>query len=234
MREVEHPSPHAVVLRLEVPDRVDHWPGQHYVIKLSADDGYTAQRSYSVASDPADPLLEFYVERLDDGEVSGFLADVVEPGDELEIRGPIGGWFVWTAGGPVLGIGGGSGVVPIVSVLRHAQRIGRTDLTRFAVAARTHDELPYADEFAAAGATIALSRRGPARPARRPHHGRRARRGRTARGQHPGVRFGGVHRCRDLDAHRARGRRAPHPHRELRARAPDGSPGRSPAARGVG
>ena len=156
------------MLRLEVPDRVDHWAGQHYVIRLAAEDGYTAQRSYSVASDPADPLLEFYVERLDDGEVSGFLADVVEPGDELEIRGPIGGWFVWTAGGPVLGIGGGSGVVPIVSVLRHAQRIGRADLTRFAVAARTRDELPYADEFARAGAIVALSREDqPGRPAAR-------------------------------------------------------------------
>ncbi|WP_375487145.1 FAD-binding oxidoreductase [uncultured Jatrophihabitans sp.] len=158
VREVAHPSPHGVRLRLEVPDRVDHWPGQHYVIRLTAEDGYTAQRSYSVASDPADPLLEFWVERLDEGEVSGFLADVVEPGDELEIRGPIGGWFVWTATEPMLGVGGGSGVVPIVAMLRHAIRVGQPDLVRLAVASRTLAELPYADEFAAAGALIVLSR----------------------------------------------------------------------------
>ena len=96
VRSVEHPSPRAVVLRLEVPDRIDHLPGQHYVIRLTADDGYVAQRSYSLASPPSDPLLEFYIERLDDGEVSTFLADVVEVGDELDVRGPIGGWFVWT------------------------------------------------------------------------------------------------------------------------------------------
>lgn len=158
VREVHHPSAHGVVLRLEVADRVDHWPGQHYVIRLTADDGYTAQRSYSVASAPGDPLLEFYVERLPDGEVSSFLADVVEPGDDLEIRGPIGGWFVWTAHQPMLGVGGGSGVVPLVAMLRHARDVGRSDLMRLAVAARTWRELPYGTELAAAGATIALSR----------------------------------------------------------------------------
>jgi ferredoxin-NADP reductase len=147
-----------VALRLDVPDRVDHWPGQHYVIRLTAEDGYTAQRSYSVASAPSDPLLEFYIEHLDDGEVSGFLAEVVEPGDELEVRGPIGGWFVWTAHQPMLGIGGGSGVVPLVAMLRHARDVGRTDLMSLAVAGRTWAELPYATEFQDAGATIAISR----------------------------------------------------------------------------
>ena len=117
---------HAVVLRLDVPDRVDHWPGQHYVIRLRAKDGYTAQRSYSVASDPGDALLEFFVERLPDGEVSGFLADGVVVGDELEIRGPIGGWFVWTGDEPMLAVAGGSGVVPIVSMVRHARTQART------------------------------------------------------------------------------------------------------------
>ncbi len=158
VREVAHPTPYGVRLRLEVPDRVEHWPGQHYVIRLTAEDGYVAQRSYSIASDPADPLLEFWVERLADGEVSGFLADVVEPGDELEIRGPIGGWFVWTATEPMLGVAGGSGVVPLVSMLRHAVRLGKPALVRIAVSARTLAELPYADEFAAAGALVVLSR----------------------------------------------------------------------------
>ncbi|WP_375498206.1 FAD-binding oxidoreductase [uncultured Jatrophihabitans sp.] len=158
VREVSHPTRFGVRLRLDVPDRVDHWPGQHYVIRLTAEDGYTAQRSYSIASDPADPLLEFWIERLADGEVSGYLADVVEPGDELEIRGPIGGWFVWTATEPMLGVAGGSGVVPIVSMLRHAVRVGRPELVRLAVSARTLAELPYADEFTAAGALLVLSR----------------------------------------------------------------------------
>lgn len=158
VQDVAHPSPHAVVLRLAVPSRVDHWPGQHYVIRLTAEDGYTAQRSYSVASAPHDPLLEFYIERLDDGEVSSFLADIVEPGDELEIRGPIGGWFVWSGYQPMIGIGGGSGVVPLISMLRHADHIGRPDLISLAVAARTSAELPYGEELRAAGASIALSR----------------------------------------------------------------------------
>jgi ferredoxin-NADP reductase len=168
VREVAHPSPRAVILRMAVPDRVDHWPGQHYVIRLTAEDGYYAQRSYSIASDPGDPLLEFYIERLDDGEVSGFLADEVVVGDELEIRGPIGGWFVWTASEPMLGVGGGSGVVPIVSMLRHAVRVGATELVQLAVSARTLADLPYANELSAAGALIALTREDrPDRPAAR-------------------------------------------------------------------
>src|SRR3954452_16313187 len=90
-----HPVPRTVELRLDAPDRVEHLAGQHYVVRLTAEDGYRAQRSYSVASAPAEPQLELFVERLDDGEVSTFLADAVVPGDTLEIRGPIGGWFVW-------------------------------------------------------------------------------------------------------------------------------------------
>jgi ferredoxin-NADP reductase len=160
VRSVSHPNPHAVILRLEVPDRIDHVPGQHYTIRLTAEDGYVAQRSYSLASPPSDPLLEFYVERLDDGEVSTFLADVVEPGDELEIRGPIGGWFVWTADRPALGLGGGSGVVPLLSMLRHARDVGQESLLRIAVSARTRADLPYADELEAAGALIVLTARG--------------------------------------------------------------------------
>ncbi|MDQ1648673.1 MAG: hypothetical protein QOG60_730, partial [Frankiaceae bacterium] len=138
VREVQRSvRPPAVVLRLEVPDRIDHLPGQHYVVRLTADDGYVAQRSYSLASSPDDPLIELYVERLDDGEVSTFLADVVEVGDELAVRGPIGGFFVWDATTPALGVGGGSGVVPLVAMLRHAQALGRADLLELVVAART-------------------------------------------------------------------------------------------------
>jgi ferredoxin-NADP reductase len=158
VREVSHPTPSGVMLRLEVPDRVDHLPGQHYVIRLTAEDGYVAQRSYSIASAPSDPLIELYIERLEDGEVSTFLADVVQPGDELDIQGPIGGWFIWRAETPALGLAGGSGVVPLVAMLRHAQHVERPDLLRIVVSGRTFAELPYASELTAGGATIVLTR----------------------------------------------------------------------------
>jgi ferredoxin-NADP reductase len=158
VREVTHPTAHAGILRLDVHDRIDHLPGQHYVVRLRAPDGYTAQRSYSVASPPADPLVELWVERIPDGEVSPFLADEVAPGDELEVRGPIGGWFVWDAAMPAVGVGGGSGAVPLVAMLRHARALGRPDLLQLAVSARTLADLPFPDELAAAGALIALSR----------------------------------------------------------------------------
>jgi ferredoxin-NADP reductase len=155
---VRRPVPRSVQLRLDVHDRVDHLPGQHYVVRLTAPDGYTAQRSYSVASAPGDPLVELFVERLDDGEVSTHLADVVEPGDELEVRGPIGGWFVWDQVSPALLVAGGSGVVPFVAMLRTARALGRTGLLRIAVSARTRAGLPYADELEAAGALVVLTR----------------------------------------------------------------------------
>jgi ferredoxin-NADP reductase len=158
VREVSHPNAHAVILRLQVPDRVAHLPGQHYTIRLTAEDGYVAQRSYSIASPASDPLLEFYIERLEDGEVSTFLSDVVQPGDELDIRGPIGGWFVWDADKPALGLGGGSGAVPLVSMLRHAAHVGQEGRLQLAVSARTRADLPYADELEAAGAVVVLTR----------------------------------------------------------------------------
>lgn len=158
VEQILHPSPRAVVLRLRVPDRINHLPGQHYVIRLTAEDGYVAQRSYSVASAPEDPLVELWIERLDDGEVSGFLAEVLEPGDELVVRGPIGGWFVWDGASPAVGVAGGSGAVPLLAMVRHARAVGTTDRLRVAVAAGTLDDLPFPDEFAAAGAVIALSR----------------------------------------------------------------------------
>jgi ferredoxin-NADP reductase len=156
--DVRRPIPRSVELRMDVADRIDHMPGQHYVVRLTAEDGYTAQRSYSIASAPGDPQVELFVERLDDGEVSTFLADVVEPGDELELRGPIGGWFVWDGKTPALLLAGGYGVVPFIAMLRHARDIGRADLLRVAVSSRTLAELPYADELMDAGALIVLTR----------------------------------------------------------------------------
>jgi ferredoxin-NADP reductase len=155
---VRRPIQRSVELRLDVHERIDHMPGQHYVVRLTAEDGYTAQRSYSVASAPGDPLVELFVERLDDGEVSTFLADVVEPGDELEVRGPIGGWFVWDGETPALLVAGGFGVVPFVAMIRHARHLGRLDLLRVAVSSRTLAGLPYAEELVDAGALVVLTR----------------------------------------------------------------------------
>ena len=156
--EIDHPTDHLVRLRLQVDDRVDHLPGQHYVVRLRAPDDYTAQRSYSVASDPADPLLELMVECLPGGEVSGFLHDVAEVGDVLELRGPIGGWFVWEGDLPAVCVGGGSGVVPLVAMTRYARRLGLADRLRVVAVARTWDQLPYAAELSRYGALVALTR----------------------------------------------------------------------------
>ena len=155
---LEHPTDRLVRLRLQVDDRVDHLPGQHYVVRLRAPDGYTAQRSYSVASDPADPLLELMVECLPGGEVSGFLHDVAEVGDVLELRGPIGGWFVWEGDEPAVCVAGGSGVVPLVAMARYARRLGISDRLRIVAVAPTWDELPYAAELSGYGAFVALTR----------------------------------------------------------------------------
>lgn len=158
VREVRHTMPRSVLLRLDVVHRVPQMAGQHYVVRLTADDGYVAQRSYSVSSSPNDALVELFVERLDDGEVSTFLADIVQPGDELQVRGPIGGWFVWDGSTPAIAIGGGTGVVPLVAMARLAREIGAEKRLALAVSARTLAELPYADELAEAGAVIALTR----------------------------------------------------------------------------
>ena len=111
-------------LRLDAPS--GHQAGQHYVVRLTAPDGYTASRSYSVASPPdGGNEIELTVERLDDGEVSTFLHDVLEVGDELDVRGPIGGYFVWDATTPALLLGGGSGLVPLMAMLRLARATRR-------------------------------------------------------------------------------------------------------------
>jgi ferredoxin-NADP reductase len=156
--EKELPTPTTVRLRMHVDDRQPHWPGQHYLIRLRAPDDYTAQRSYSVASDGDDPLVEFLVEKLPGGEVSEFLADVAEVGDVLELRGPIGRWFSWDVRTPALCLVAGTGVVPAVAMTRAARRVGRPELLRVLAVGRTHDELPYAGELARAGASLALTR----------------------------------------------------------------------------
>ncbi|SDS07319.1 Ferredoxin-NADP reductase [Nocardioides scoriae] len=156
--DVAHPTPGTVRLRLEPAERQRHRPGQHYLVRLRAPDGYTAQRSYSLASDPDDPLLELLVEKLPDGEVSEFLAEVLEVDDVLEVRGPLGRWFAWDTTTPALCLVGGTGVVPAVSMQRAARRLDRTDRLRVVAVGRAPGHLPYADELADAGATIAWTR----------------------------------------------------------------------------
>jgi ferredoxin-NADP reductase len=157
-------TPRARTFRLALPEPREHLAGQYYVVRLTAPDGYTAQRSYSVASAPdRTGEIELTVEKLDDGEVSEFLHDIVEPGDELEVRGPIGGFFAWGGDTPALLVGGGSGVVPLMAMLRAARLAGRPDLVRLVVSVRTPDDLYYADELPGPETTVVYTRYGPAR-----------------------------------------------------------------------
>ena len=161
----------AKTLRLALPEPSPHMAGQHYVVRLTAPDGYAASRSYSVASAPdGSAEIELTVEWLEDGEVSTYLHEDLRPGDELEVRGPIGRWFVWTGDVPALLVGGGSGVVPLMAMLRLARRTGRSDLVRLVVSARTAEDLYYRDELPGPETTIVYSRVAPAtskRPAGR-------------------------------------------------------------------
>ena len=154
----------AKTFRLAVPGRPRQLAGQHYVVRLTAPDGYTAARSYSVASAPDDgEMIELTVERFDDGEVSTFLHDEVVVGDELEVRGPIGGWFVWRGDTPALLVGGGSGVVPLMAMLRLGRAIGRTDLLRLVVSVRSPADLYYSREILGPETTVVVTRSAPGR-----------------------------------------------------------------------
>ena len=123
--------------------------GQHVDVRLTAPDGYQAQRSYSIGSAPGGDTIELAVEKLDDGEVSPFFHDVVQPGDTIEIRGPIGGHFNWRPedGGPILLIGGGSGVVPLVAMLRHRALVAPQVRMTLVYSARRFDEVIFRDEL---------------------------------------------------------------------------------------
>src|SRR3954471_2098416 len=135
---------------LDPPDWPGHLAGQHVDVRLTAEDGYQAQRSYSIASAPEEATVALTVERLEDGEVSPYLTDELRPGDELELRGPIGGYFVWRSddGGPLLLVAGGSGLVPLMAMLRHRAVHSSTVDTRLLLSARSSDEVLYRDELA--------------------------------------------------------------------------------------
>jgi ferredoxin-NADP reductase len=160
---IKEETARAKSFRLALSEPVPHFAGQHYVVRLTAPDGYTASRSYSIASAPGHPReFEITVERLEGGEVSTFLHDEVAIGDELEVRGPIGGWFVWEGDVPALLVGGGSGVVPLMSMLRYARLNGKADLVRLVVSVRSPDDLYYADEIAGPESTLVYTRVTPA------------------------------------------------------------------------
>jgi ferredoxin-NADP reductase len=148
--QIRRETPRMITLRLGLPTgSPPHVPGQHLTVRLTAPDGYTASRSYSIASAPTDGSeLELMVERLEGGEVSGYLHDAVEVGDPLEVRGPFGGWFVWNGHAPALLVGGGSGVVPLMSMLRHRRRADLTVPLRLVVSVRSPEDLPFAGEYA--------------------------------------------------------------------------------------
>jgi ferredoxin-NADP reductase len=137
-------------LVLAVPEWIGHQAGQHVDIRLTAEDGYQAQRSYSIASPPEDSKrIALTVERLEDGEVSPYLVDELRVGDKLELRGPIGGYFVWQVqiGGPLLLVAGGSGIVPLMAMIRHRQRVGSHVATRLIYSSRFYDDIIYRDEL---------------------------------------------------------------------------------------
>lgn len=150
VKEIRRENARVKTFTLEIPHGIPHRAGQHYDLRLTAPDGYQAQRSYSIASPPERTgEVDLTIEWLEDGEVSGYLHEVVEAGDQLEVRGPIGGYFVWEAsmGGPLLLVAGGSGVVPLMAMLRHRASAGSGVPARLLYSARGPSEIIYAQEL---------------------------------------------------------------------------------------
>ena len=146
--QIRRETPHVKSFRIALPMWMAHLPGQHYDVRLTAPDGYRAQRSYSIASSPLDEgEIELTIDRLDDGEVSPYFHDVVVEGDAVELRGPFTSYFVWRGESPVLLVGGGSGVVPLMSMLRHRRRVMSEVPMRLLYSVRTGEDVIYADEL---------------------------------------------------------------------------------------
>jgi len=160
--EVRLETPRVASLLLDVPGWEGHLPGQHVDVRLTAEDGYQAERSYSIASAPDGRRVELAVERIDDGEVSPYLAGELRAGDKFELRGPIGGYFVWQPGlgGPLLLVAGGSGVVPLMAMLRHRAATGSPAPARLLYSSRSLEDVIYRAELerlAAAGDGLAVT-----------------------------------------------------------------------------
>jgi ferredoxin-NADP reductase len=159
--EIVDETPHARTLVLEVDGWPGHVAGQHADVRLTADDGYQAERSYSIASPPEDATIALTIERIDDGEVSPYLAGEARTGDQFELRGPIGGHFTWRVeqGGPLLLVAGGSGLVPLMAMLRHRAAAGSDAQVVLLVSSRTEQDILYRaelDRLAAEGDGLAL------------------------------------------------------------------------------
>jgi len=148
--EIIDETPRTKSLVFDVPDWSGHTAGQHVDVRLTAEDGYQTERSYSIASPPEARQVVLTVERLDDGEVSPYLTDGLQPGDQIELRGPIGGYFTWQVrvGGPLLLIAGGSGIVPLMAMLRHRAAHASTVPTRLLYSSRDFDDIIYRQELA--------------------------------------------------------------------------------------
>jgi ferredoxin-NADP reductase len=167
IRDIRAETPHTKTLVLDVPDWAGHRAGQHVDVRLTAEDGYQTERSYSIASAPESAHVELTIERIDDGEVSPYLTEELRAGDELELRGPIGGYFAWDASlaDPLLLVGGGSGLVPLMAMLRHRDAAGSEVDARLLLSARAAEDILYREELARLGDGVAVHitlTRGPA------------------------------------------------------------------------
>jgi ferredoxin-NADP reductase len=150
VQAIQHETPRVKTITLRLPDWMRHRPGQHYDVRLTAPDGYQAQRSYSIASEPErEGEIDLTVEQAPDGEVSVYMCEVLVPGDLMEVRGPIGGYFVWEAsmGGPLLLVAGGVGIVPLMSMLRHRAVVGAEVPVRLLYSARSLEDVVYYQEL---------------------------------------------------------------------------------------
>jgi ferredoxin-NADP reductase len=155
LTEIRRETPYASTFRFAVPAWPGHLPGQHLMLRLTAGDGYTAQRHYSIASPPEDTgHVELTLDHVEGGEVSGWFHTVAEIGDEVEVRGPLSGFFAWPGDRPALLIGAGSGVVPLMSMVRHHRARGLSVPLRLLVSARGPEELIYARELGAETTTV--------------------------------------------------------------------------------
>ena len=152
--ETSPDTPRTKSLFLKIPGWEGHRAGQHVDVRLTAEDGYQAQRSYSIASAPENGRVELLVERLDDGEVSPYLTDEIRVGDGLELRGPIGGWFAWEAreGGHLLLVAGGSGIAPLMAMIRHRKAAGNATSVRLLYSSRSYEEIIFREELEALAA----------------------------------------------------------------------------------
>jgi ferredoxin-NADP reductase len=155
---VTEETPRVRTLVLDIENWAGHRAGQHLDVRLTADDGYRAERAYSIAAAPGEPPA-ITVERLDDGEVSPYLTEVVRPGDAFDVRGPIGGYFIWEPehGGPLLLVGGGSGIVPLRAMLRHRRRSKSEIPARLLLSARTRADVIYREELEQPDGTVEVA-----------------------------------------------------------------------------